>query len=91
MPNDIESEIATISGIWNTSVKIDEKPYTQFVGQNIDPIYELEEDGFVLPSDSRYRMDLNYLIEGKVDKAQDTKVEMEERQRKDKKLRLENA
>jgi len=31
----------------------------------------------VLPSDSRYRMDLKYLIEGKIDKAQDAKVDME--------------
>ena len=77
-----------IAGIWNTSVKIGDKPYTKYVGQKIDSIYELEEDEFVLPSDSRYRMDLRYLIEGKVDKAQDAKVELEERQRKDKKLRL---
>lgn len=55
-------------------MKIGNQAYTQFVGQNIDPIYELEEDEFVLPSDSRYRMDLRYLIEGKVDKAQDAKV-----------------
>jgi hypothetical protein len=71
---DIETELEQITGVWNTAVKIGGKNYTEFVGSNIDPIYDLEEDGFVLPSDSRYRMDLNYLIEGKVDKAQDTKV-----------------
>jgi len=57
-------------------VKIGGKSYTQFIGPTIDPIYELEEDEFVLPSDSRYRMDLKYLIEGKIDKAQDAKTEM---------------
>lgn len=57
-------------------MKIGAKKYTQFVGQNIDPIYELETDEFVLPSDSRYRKDLRYLIEGNIDKAQDAKVEM---------------
>lgn len=51
--------------------------------------YKLHKSEKPLPSDSRYRPDLQQLAQGNIEAAQQRKEEMEEAQRKDARLRKE--
>ena len=47
------------------------------------------DDGFILPSDGRYREDLKYFIKDDEENSQKEKERLEELQRKDRRLRKE--
>ena len=76
--------VSVIDGSWLTHVNIDNVKVFDFKNEN--PALPVPIDN-PLPSDCRFRRDLNLLKCGDVDKAQIAKVEMEDEQRRDAKLR----
>ena len=76
--------MATIEGEWTRYLKIDGKEYWKQENLNLPDLEKME---FTLPSDSTYREDLILLKNGMEDYAQQAKTELEEIQRKDRKLR----
>jgi len=59
------------------------------IEDEIQPWKERSPSDFILPSDMMHRSDIPFMIEKKWEEAEHAKVEMEELQRKDKKLRDE--
>jgi hypothetical protein len=75
-----------IEGRWTSHCEFDGDEYW-----NVDD-YKLlgkYDDGFILPSDGRYREDLQYFIKDDEENSQKAKEKLEELQRKDRKLRKE--
>ena len=75
-----------IEGRWTSHIEFDGDEYW-----NVDD-YKLlgkYDDGFILPSDGRYREDLKFFIKDDEENSQKEKEKLEELQRKDRKLRKE--
>ena len=75
-----------IEGRWTSHCEIDSDEYW-----NVDD-YKLlgkYDDGFILPSDGRFRKDLIYFIKDDEENSQKEKENLEELQRKDRRLRKE--
>ena len=70
---------------WLGQVIFDDKIYWSI----FDPEQKWTQNGigFILPSDSTKREDLNYLVKGDLEKAQNSKVKLEQLQRDDQKKR----
>ena len=79
--------VSKVKGFSSLYLKIDGKKYW-----NIHKFQALEMYlcNKCLPSDATYRKDVNYLLLGDMKTAEDSKHELEELQRKDKRLREEN-
>jgi hypothetical protein len=77
--------LSTIAGTWLGCIEFDEKPYwsisSGLVAAAVAPVAD------PLPSDSRFREDLRALKDGKLEGAAEWKTKLEEKQRRDKKLR----
>ena len=76
--------ISNCEGEWNTFINFDEKPYWE---QGNFEFIQMEKQNFTLSSDSFYREDILLMKNGKLDLAQQAKINLEEIQRNDKKLR----
>jgi len=76
--------LSTFEGEWTNHIKVDDRIVWE-VGKY--PLFPMERMEFTLPSDSLYRDDLMLLKAGKVEQAQQAKVNLEEKQRNDRKLR----
>ena len=81
-------KLVTFDGIWNSFININGEEVLNF---KTDLPYEFNEEPMPLPSDSRYRDDLSNLLAGDLEAAQVAKEEMEEIQRRDRRLREEHA
>ena len=79
-----EFALAKFEGEWSNYFKIDDNLYWK-QGENELP--ELEKMNFSLPSDSTLRPDVILLKNGHEEYAQLAKIQLEEIQRNDKKLR----
>jgi hypothetical protein len=77
--------LSKISGEWSNNIKFDDKDFWINGEVGLCPMYKKE---FILPSDSSFRKDLNFLIQDDVVNSQNIKEEYEEIQRKDRELRL---
>ena len=84
LPEDVEEELCKIEGYWTMFLDIDNKRYWNF--DEYRP-YPLAPHPNILPSDSTYRTDLKSLIEENVEEAQVQKDNLENIQRRDRKLR----
>ena len=73
-----------IDGSWLTHINIDGKKVFNYATEKASIPIPIDNP---LPSDCRYRRDLNFLKDKDLDNAQLSKVEMEEIQRRDAKLR----
>ena len=76
--------LASIEGEWTRFIDIDKKNYWNRNKQVISQAKKME---FTLPSDSLFRDDLLLFKKGEFELAQQAKINLEERQRMDKKLR----
>jgi hypothetical protein len=86
---DIKKQVAKIEGSWLENLYIDGKKYWDVDEQTPSrqlPIVE-KEDGFICPSDWRYREDLIWLKYGYQSLAQKWKIRLEVQQRYDRALR----
>ena len=83
---DNHKSLVVIKGEWSSNCKFDNVDYWNY--ENTKP-YPLKRMSYTLQSDSTLREDCMYLKEGDLDKASKAKVEMEEIQRRDRKLRGE--
>jgi hypothetical protein len=79
--------MSTIEGEWSDFIKFDDKVYWQQDNFTYEPIYKMD---YTLPSDSLFREDLLLFKHEYQDLAQDAKVNLEELQRHDRKLRDAN-
>ena len=81
---DVEREIGIFSGKWNEMVLFEDEPVINFLEE-----FPLEVDEYPcpLPSDSYNRGDLQALIAGDIEEAQNEKETLEDIQRNDRKLR----
>lgn len=86
--NENHTPLVKLTGDWSTNCNCDEAEYWNYEKSNPLPLKRMS---YTLPSDSTVREDSLYLKEGDQDKAAEAKVEMEEIQRRDRKLRAENA
>eukprot|EP01092_Planopodium_desertum_P009530 TRINITY_DN40803_c0_g4_i1.p1 TRINITY_DN40803_c0_g4~~TRINITY_DN40803_c0_g4_i1.p1 ORF type:complete len:386 (-),score=76.88 TRINITY_DN40803_c0_g4_i1:62-1063(-) len=84
-----EKELSEVLGTWLGCVEFDGKSYWSYKdeGEKHKPI-PVEDP---LPSDSRFREDLIYLLKGETTEAQDWKHKLEVKQRRDRKLRSDAA
>jgi hypothetical protein len=78
--------VSKISGSYLGFVEFDGRRYWD---ARDNEAFKLCKPETILPSDSRYRPDLNTLLAGNVEQAQLRKEELEELQRRDVKLRAE--
>ena len=85
---DIDQEIGIIEGSWLDNLIIDGEEVWNI--NKSRPIRQIPEEN-PLPSDARYREDLIYVKYNDIKLADKWKVKLEERQRFEKKLRIENA
>ena len=78
--------MSEIEGYWPCYISIDGARYW-----DIDEFrpYKLQRPDTLLPSDSRYRHDYIQLLRGNEDASQRVKEELEENQRRDRKLRAD--
>eukprot|EP01089_Gocevia_fonbrunei_P013473 TRINITY_DN3463_c0_g1_i1.p1 TRINITY_DN3463_c0_g1~~TRINITY_DN3463_c0_g1_i1.p1 ORF type:complete len:406 (-),score=109.39 TRINITY_DN3463_c0_g1_i1:15-1232(-) len=79
--------VSKVEGTWMGCVEFDGKKYWDFTEQ-YEPYKPIRPDD-PLPSDCRYRQDLDELLKGNIDSAQEWKVKLENKQRKEKALRAE--
>jgi hypothetical protein len=84
---DFVKEICKATGTALTEIKFDGKEYWEI---DMFKPYRLVQSRTPLPSDSNFRPDVLWLMRDDLDKAQVAKDELEDLQRKDKKLRLEH-
>jgi hypothetical protein len=80
-------KLLSFDGIWNSFININGEEVLNF---KTDLPYEFEDEPVPLPSDSKYRDDLSNLRAGDLEAAQVAKEEMEEMQRRDRRLREEH-
>lgn len=73
-----------VEGQWTKSLTIDGVKYWD---RDDYPLANYYNSPFILPSDSTFRVDLNYFIKNDEVEAQNWKEKMEEIQRYDRKLR----
>ena len=85
--NSKDQIFANYEGEWGHEFNIDGVNYWTQGQLDLDPIEKMD---FILPSDSTFREDLNWLKKGDEDMAQKFKVKLEEIQRNDRKLRDSN-
>ena len=85
---DNHTPLVKITGEWSTNCTCDGEEYWNYDNKAYKP-FPLKRMGYTLPSDSTVREDCLYLKEGDQDKAAKAKVEMEEIQRRDRRLRAE--
>ena len=76
--------LATIEGQWTKFLSYDNEKYWE---KGDFPLSKYFRDGYILPSDSTFREDLNYFILNDEVNAQTSKEKMEDLQRHDRKLR----
>lgn len=77
--------LATIDGEWSEFLNINNTSYWKYqTDYNLLPMERME---YTLPSDSSYRDDILLFKHGKEELAQEAKVNLEESQRHDRKLR----
>ncbi|KRX03923.1 hypothetical protein PPERSA_12128 [Pseudocohnilembus persalinus] len=81
---DIEEYVSKIEGIWHSKLIFDGEVYWD---TNRDFPYPIEFEENPLPSDSNYREDMTYFQLNNLNKAQEIKESMEQKQREDSKLR----
>jgi len=81
---DKKNILSYIEGEWSNHLKIDDRVIWE---QGTYPLFPIEKLNYTLPSDSLIRDDLLFLKAGYVEQAQQAKINLEERQRNDKKLR----
>lgn len=79
------NQLHSIEGEWTKELKFDNEIYWSLNDYNIPKIYNNRSN--VLKSDSSNREDLKLILENKQDECQKSKEELEENQRKDRKLR----
>ena len=75
-----------IEGRWTSHIEFDGDEYWNVHDYKLLGKYD---DGFILPSDGRYREDLKFFIKDDEENSQKEKEKLEELQRKDRKLRKE--
>jgi len=80
--------ISNCEGEWNNFINFDDKTYWEQGNQEFLPI---EKQSFTLQSDSTYRDDILLIKHGNLDQAQQAKLNLEEIQRNDKKLREKSS
>jgi hypothetical protein len=76
--------VVKITGSWLEEIAFNSVPYWTLKD---DKGFKVIEEENPLPSDVRYRLDLQALARGDLEEAQRLKEEMEENQRNDRKLR----
>ena len=76
--------ISHCEGEWNNFINFEDKTYWE---QGKFEFNKIEKQEYTLPSDSIYRPDILLMKNGKLDLAQQAKINLEEIQRNDKKLR----
>jgi hypothetical protein len=79
--------LSRVEGSWLDELKFDDVFYWK--NRQYQPFFPVQVDEEALPSDSRYRIDLIALRSGDLQAAQKSKTELENLQRKDRKLRKE--
>jgi len=78
--------LCEVEGSWLEGLKFNNKSY--WINREYEPFFPIPADEIeVLPSDSRYRPDLIFLRRGDTEAAQISKAELENTQRRDRKLR----
>lgn len=77
-------KVCQLDGSWLTHICIDNKKVMEFTSEKAHSPIPIDNP---LPTDSRFRRDLNFLKANDLDQAQKAKVEMEDAQRKDAKMR----
>ena len=85
---DMDQEIGNIEGSWLDNLVIGGEEVWNL--NKIMPIRQVPEEN-PLPSDSRFREDLIFVKYNDIKMADKWKVKLEERQRFEKKLRIDNA
>lgn len=86
---DNHTPLVNITGDWSVNCLCDGDEYWAYENKQFKP-YPLKRMSYTLQSDSSIREDCLYLKEGDLEKAAKAKVEMEEIQRRDRKLRAEH-